>query len=151
MRSAPELGLVKCTLECTTMNPARARSAFTLLELLAVIAIITPLVGLFLAAVQRAREAGHRLSRTNNLKQLGLALQNHHTTFQSFPPGILTGSGNDDLQNADSTGFRLLLSFLEQDRLQELWNPKFQWYDPPNFPAVSTPLKVFFCPSNRTD
>ncbi len=133
------------------MNPAHRRLAFTLIELLVVIAIIAVLVGLLLAAVQRVREAANRLSCTNNLKQMGLALQNYHNTFGSFPPGVLTGSGDDDLQNAGSTGFRLLLSFLEQDQLQQLWNPKFAWYEAANFPAVTTPVKVFYCPSNRPD
>jgi len=61
------------------------RPGFTLVELLVVIAIIGVLVGLLLPAVQAAREAARRSGCQNNLKQIGLALQNFHDTRDSFP------------------------------------------------------------------
>jgi len=68
-------------------RPSSAKAAFTLVELLAVIAIIGTLVGLLLPAVQAAREAARRSSCMNNLRQLSQGCQNYVDATQTFPPG----------------------------------------------------------------
>src|SRR5262245_46048042 len=125
------------------------RTAFTLVELLVVIAIIGLLIGLLLPAVQKVREAANRLACRDHLKQIGLALHNHHDANESFPPGYMIG-GSDNLELGGYCGFVHLLPFLEQEALFRRWDLAGKWYDPPNAALVGTELKVFYCPSNRT-
>ena len=96
---------------------------FTLVELLVVIAIIGILIALLLPAVQAAREAARRSQCTNNLKQLGLGLQNYHDVNKVFPyrKGGSEGCSTDAWcsNRGRKSGFVPLLPYIEQNALYE--------------------------------
>ena len=136
---------------------ARFRSrAFTLVELLVVIAIIGILVALLLPAIQAAREAARRTQCNNNLKQWGIALHNHHDTFQYFPPIHEIGGGHQNRRN----GFIPLLNFAEQTAAYEEinsdlgrapWNGWDAWrIQIPAMQCPSSPSPVNFNSGQRT-
>jgi prepilin-type processing-associated H-X9-DG protein/prepilin-type N-terminal cleavage/methylation domain-containing protein len=132
---------------CRNSSDLEPRSAFSLIELLVVIGIISILIGLLLPAVQKVREAASRASCQNNLKQFGLALHNFEDVNGYLPPGMVT---EKDLQDCYHTAFTYLLPYLEQNGIYNLCQFDMQWYNPANYNEVEQQARVFFCPSNRT-
>ena len=90
------------------------RRAFTLVELLVVITIIGLLIALLLPAVQAAREAARLAQCSNNMKQMGLAVQNFHSQFEVLPPAYRTKTSK-----TCGTLFFYILPFMEQDTLYQ--------------------------------
>ncbi|MEM8717044.1 MAG: DUF1559 domain-containing protein, partial [Cyanobacteria bacterium P01_G01_bin.4] len=123
------------------------RSAFTLVELLVVIAIIGILVGLLLPAVQAAREAARRMSCTNNLKQIGLALLNYESAHRAFPAqSSAPGPGRQHVAVRGSW-FTAALPFVEQAGLYRSFDPTAHWHAPINQEAVNARVPILLCPS----
>jgi prepilin-type N-terminal cleavage/methylation domain-containing protein/prepilin-type processing-associated H-X9-DG protein len=130
------------------------RPGFTLIELLVVIAIIAVLIALLLPAVQAAREAARRAQCINNLKQLGLAMQNYHDVQGSFalggrtpfgataPPGGCTNRWYDDM-----SWYFGLLPYFEQTPIFNAVNFSLIISSPTNSTARDMKINALGCPS----
>lgn len=149
----------------------REQRAFTLVELLVVIAIIGILVALLLPAVQAAREAARRSQCTNNLRQLGVALLNHHDSKKHFPEGVRVPDVKAAPHGPAAFGWGgMLLPYLEETALTSQYQlikgtvagvqvgyPDYNWETETENVGGSTirahdlsitPLATFMCPSD---
>ncbi|MBM3998822.1 MAG: DUF1559 domain-containing protein [Planctomycetes bacterium] len=125
----------------------RNRSGFTLVELLVVIAIIGILVGLLLPAVQAAREAARRMSCSNNLRQLGLAILNYESTYRALPASAIVDFSTTSTGNNGSWGVHgRILNFLEQGNLYDQVDINTAW----DYQLAIDGLRVpsYSCPSD---
>lgn len=137
------------------------RQGFTLIELLVVIAIIAILIALLLPAVQQAREAARRSQCRNNLKQIGLALQNYHSSLNVFPPGYVSKTVPTSVATLTTSEVGMwawsafLLPYMDQTALYVKLGPGKRLLEnvaadttTGGRVALQTPLPGFRCPSD---
>ncbi len=122
-----------------------ARSAFTLVELLVVVAIIGILIGMLLPAVQQVREAARRIKCANHVKQQSLAMLGYESAHGKFPPGF---SFPDGLL---WTGY--ILPYLEQGNVYKGIDKTNPWHgrdgQTGNTAAMGQVFEMFQCPSSN--
>ncbi|MBW3600039.1 MAG: DUF1559 domain-containing protein [Planctomycetes bacterium] len=116
---------------------------FRLIELLAVVAVIAVLIALLLPARRTAREAARRMSCSNNLKHIGLALHNYHDEYGVLPPVYTVDAEGNPLHSWRT----LLLPYMEQKALYEKIDLSKPWDDPANEEAYETRIEAYQCPS----
>jgi prepilin-type N-terminal cleavage/methylation domain-containing protein len=137
------------------------RHAFSLIELLVVLAIIGTFIALLVPAVQKVRAAADLTYCRNNLKQMGLALHHYHGVRGSFPPGFISTlsdptwrmpKGNCNAEAPDLgpgwSLFALILPYLEQEALYSSIRLDLPIADPLNDVARRTSIPLYICPSD---
>jgi prepilin-type N-terminal cleavage/methylation domain-containing protein/prepilin-type processing-associated H-X9-DG protein len=136
---------------------SRSKTGMTLIELLLVIAIIGTLVALLLPAIQAAREAGRRASCANNLKQLGVAVNNYESARQVYPPGAKwEGRTPEDKRRKHGSALVHLLPYIEQQALFDAFDFKQRSIDKAVFPGTDKRIgaeiiATYLCPSDAHD
>jgi prepilin-type N-terminal cleavage/methylation domain-containing protein/prepilin-type processing-associated H-X9-DG protein len=134
-------------------KPDLRRPAFSLVELLVVIAVLAVLLGLLLPAVQKVREAASRARCQNNLKQIVLGIHNYHGSAEQLPPGYRYNGTTDD---SEATWVYFILPHLEQSALQGQVSYSvlaqagqgFGQLSTTSDPIRSASLTLFGCPSS---
>lgn len=145
--------------------------AFTLIEILVSLAVIGLLASLLLPAVQSARESARRIACTNNISQVGKAVQSYAASSGYFPPGVIRWTGwspdkrDDAYVQVEFSLFVRILPQLEQHALFDSFNfynsitePMNARYEPrkqlveenANMTARSSKLQILLCPSDRS-
>ncbi len=118
--------------------------AFTLVELLVVLAIIAILIALLVPAVQYVRSVARNVNCRSNLRQLALASINYESSKGHFPPGSL--HLDDDFRTGQHSGFVYLLPHLEQQNVYESYDFNLAWDQGTNANLANANIPVFRCP-----
>ena len=144
------------------MESRHKQQAFTLVELLVVITIISSLIGLLLPAVQAAREAARRIACANHVKQITMALQNYICSRSVLPSGCVVDQSwgttyryhpydviNESQNGRHGTSWMLhILPYIEQQYLFDQWDCSTNVLG--NKPVANTDIATFYCPSRRS-
>lgn len=130
------------------LNPDGKRDAFTLVELLVVLAIIGVLVALLIPAVQMARESARRMQCSNHLKQIGLALHNYEGAHKALPPVSVMPVGRT---SQPWSAHARLLPYIEQANVADLinWDTDHEYTSRPSVAGIR--ISIYLCPSEIND
>src|SRR5262245_43784325 len=127
------------------------RRAFSLIEVLVVIAIIAILVALLLPALHSATEAARRTQCRNNLHNIGLALLSYEHTHKCLPPGWLASRVGDFVYPGYSSWLMAILPEIDQAPVFNAINMEQPAWAPDNATVVERRLELYLCPSDPTN
>jgi prepilin-type N-terminal cleavage/methylation domain-containing protein len=127
------------------------RRAFSLIEVLVVIAIIALLVALLLPAVHGATEAARRTQCRGNLHNIGVALHSYHETHKTLPPGWLSSRVGDFVYPGYSSWLMAILPEIDQAPVFNSINMELPAWAPDNATVVERRLELYLCPSDPTN
>ena len=130
------------------LSISRCRRAFTLVELLVVIATIGVLIALLLPAVSSVLESARRMACASHLHQVGLALQGHTTQHQAFPTGC-DDCAWWDADRKQHSWVTAILARLDRPELAARWNSDHAYHSEQNRPVASEVLPFLLCPSTK--
>jgi prepilin-type N-terminal cleavage/methylation domain-containing protein/prepilin-type processing-associated H-X9-DG protein len=150
MRRRRARGFAVSSVAATRRPVRRLPRGFSLVELLVVIALIGLLVALLVPAVQASRESARRSQCQNNLRQLGVGLQTYHDALGTFPTGALDRKTGANPKGRQLSWNVLLLPFIEEQPLFELFDCGSAFSAAANRTAAGTVVHVFLCPSTAT-
>jgi len=129
---------------------ARTRAGLSIIEVLAVLAIVAVLISLMLPAIGTSREAARRAACINNLRQISLALQNYEFSVNTLPPGVVDTRGPiGNRRDGLHIGWIVqLLPFMEQSYLSNAIDTRLSVYAIENTTAAVTTISSLACPSD---
>jgi prepilin-type N-terminal cleavage/methylation domain-containing protein len=132
-----------------------SRRAFTLVELLVVIAVIGILIAVLLPAINAARESARRGQCVSNLRQVGIAVQSYHEQNQKYPMGLqMKENGTGQLGKEPfpgTTALVAILPFIEEKAVYDLYDFKIGNQAPASQGAVTRGIPIFRCPSGDSE
>lgn len=136
---------------CSTGKVRRHNhQAFTLVEVLVVMAIISLLIALLLPAVQQAREAARRTQCRSRLREIGLALQNYHSLYERLPPACIRPAAYvDDGQGQPRTTWAIsILPMLDQGNVYHAFDLNVSTDHSANREGIAAHIVSYRCPSD---
>lgn len=129
-------------------SPYRAKTAFTLVELLVVIGIVGVLVGMLLPAVQRVRESGRRTACANNLRSAGIALRSYEAGRKVLPPAIDSAPRPNLPGGTEHAWSSFILPQIEHNAIASRIDYEKHWNAPgKNSEAADLMISIYICPS----
>jgi hypothetical protein len=123
----------------TTPRAAKSQRSARRWLIAAAVAIVAALV---LVGMRQQQDAARRLQSRNNLKHIGMALQNYHATYDSFPAGVTLGENGQPYQS----WLTVLLPFLDANPFVVMMDRTHPWDDPRNVPISRMPIPVYLIP-----